>query len=475
MQSFTKHIRWGLLTWCFLAYSSFLSAQHIDYLYDPTFVPPNVVGGDGSPAVGMIYVHDDGRYVVAGSYQFNYPYLISGIARFHPDGSLDNSFNVSGDPSPTSYALPFKEGYLTLSWNRIAYRNFNGGTDPETQNFLAYQQNPHFPPPFSGLPNPSIGGIQIMPGDKVMVTGRFYPDTTDYNDLRHLVRVMPDGTPDYSFEPLKCHDPLDAYLIDLYPTSDGKWMIAGNFNDIEGFVSPNIARLNADFSVDTTFKSPYPNHDWSVRIIPGSDPHILSGAIDEQNRVYVGRIEPGHAYPLLGLKHERLLASGAIDTTFQVGEIFYYNHNYLPPHTPPTYPGSIYCVHIETGGTLIIGGRFRSISGEIRGNIAKINEDGSLIEEVFNRLGADTALWVNSEDIPSVHKITDLPDGGLMVGGCFSRYDGHEQWGLVRLMPSPVGIAENSTNEIPISCFPNLHPISFTLPYKMHHCQLWLQ
>lgn len=57
--------------------------------------------------------------------------------------------------------------------------------------------------------------------------------------------------------------------------------------------------------------------------------------------------------------------------------------------------------------------------------------------------------------MPTINRIIRLADGGLMVGGCFSRYDGHEQWGLARLMPSPVGIAENNANEIPISCFPN--------------------
>lgn len=298
---------------------------------------------------------------------------------------------------------------------------------------------------------------QIMEDDKIMVAGRFSPDTTNLEDRRHLVRIHSDGSPDLSFEPLKCHEPFHARINNLYPTPDGKWMITGEFLDIEGFESPGIARLNADFSVDTTFLSPFPDYNWEVRIIPGSHPQQLSGAIDEQNRVYVKFIDPdlGFPSPLLGLDHKRLLPDGSIDSTFQLGELtflYYYGEGEY-------YPGSIYTMAFEPDGSLIIGGRFRTIEGQPRGNIAKLNEDGSLIEDVFQRQGADTANWQNGTnptiEEPHISRIVRLENGGLMVGGCFSRYDGHDQWGLVRLLQSPVGIDENNMNTISVACFPN--------------------
>lgn len=93
------------------------------------------------------------------------------------------------------------------------------------------------------------------------------------------------------------------------------------------------------------------------------------------------------------------------------------------------------------------------------GNVFKINQDGSLIETVFHRQGADTANWQNGSNpdinVPAVTSIVRLDNGGLMVGGRFSRYDGHDQWGLVRLLPSPVGVEEKAANHHPITCFPN--------------------
>jgi len=294
---------------------------------------------------------------------------------------------------------------------------------------------------------------QIMGDDRLMVAGRFSPDTNNLEDRRHLVRIHPDGTPDPTFEPLKCEEPFHTRLIDLYPISDGKWMVTGEFNFIEGFESPNIARLNADYSVDTTFKSPFPDYTWSVRILNGSHPQKLTGAIDDQSRVYVSRFEPGFMNPSEGLEHLRLLPDGSIDSTFQVGELLYYSissNQYLP--------GSISHLAFEPDGSLIVGGRFRTIQGQPRGNIAKLNQDGSLIENVFHRQGADTANWQNGSNpdinVPAITSIVRLENGGLMVGGRFSRYDGHDQWGLVRLLPSPVSVAEH-TRSSELNVFPN--------------------
>lgn len=421
-------------------------SQTLDYLYDPTFTPENIVGGNGGSA-NSILVHENGQYTVVGGFQFNYPFQITGAVRFFNNGTLDGSFSLQSEPALASYIQFHGGGYLMNVPGRLFFIEYNGSYTTEGLFFLNYSWLPYIPETW---PPPTVDIIQVLENNKIMVAGRFSPDTTNLEDRRQLVRVMPDGSPDPSFEPLKCHEPNDARIIDFYPTPDGKWMVAGEFMDVEGFESPGIARLNTDFSVDTTFKSPFPHFEASVRIIPGDHPQKLTGAIDEQNRVYISRIEPGFTNPLNGLKHLRLLYDGSLDSTFEVNDIYYLNH-----FSESYSPGSIYTIAFEPDGSLIVGGRFRKIEGQPRGNIAKLNEDGSLVENVFNRLGADTAHWGFIDNEPTITCLVRLDNGGLMVGGCFSRYDGHEQWGLVRLVPSPVGIGENNANEIPISCFPN--------------------
>lgn len=431
--------------WCLFT-SNAIHAQTLDYLYDPTFNPENIVGGNGGTTASIL-VHDDGRYTIAGGFQFNFPFQIEFVVRFQNNGQIDQTFSPQFDAVTMEFVQFHENGYIVKGGN-LGYLDLYGAL-PFGYQFLDYSYNPYEP---DSWPQSTVGWIHVLDDNRIMVAGRFSPDTTDLEDRRQLVRVMPDGSPDNSFEPLKCHEPYDARIIDFYPTPEGKWMIAGEFMDVEGFESPGIARLNADFSVDTTFQSPFPHYNWSVRIIQGSHPQRLSGAIDEENRVYIQRREPGLP-GIQGIKPVRLLSDGTVDSTFHVDDFYFLDHFSGEYHT-----GSIYTMAFEPDGTLIIGGRFRTIEGHARGNIAKLNEDGSLVEGVFNRLGADTANWQNGSnpdiDVPHINRIIRLDNGGLLVGGAFSRYDGFDQWGVVRLLPSPVGVKEFD-DEISISCFPN--------------------
>ena len=363
--------------------------------------------------------------------------------RFHNDGAIDESFATLVNPLISTQIQFFQDGYMFKGMHPAAF-HFDGSHQPVFFSF-PYLSLPYKP---QAPPMPTATSYQIMEDDKVVVAGRFNPDTNNLEDRRLLVRVHPDGSPDTSFEPLKCEGPLDARIVDFYPTHDGKWMITGSFNLVQGFESPGIARLHADFTVDTTFNSPFPDHTWSVRILKGSHPTGISGAIDAQNRVYILRIEPGMAPLSSRIKHIRLLSDGSIDSTFQINDLLRYSLSYN------LTKGIVYVMDFEEDGTLIVGGDFRKIAGHNRGGIAKLNDDGSLIENVFHRQGADTAIWTNGTyNLPTITTFARLDDGRLMVGGLFSRYDGHDQWGVVRLVPSPVGVEERVGMEIKV--FPN--------------------
>ncbi len=462
MSDFLKYLA-VLLICCQFSTQSTLRAQTMDYFYDPSFTPQNIVGGSSGTSVSSILAHEDGRYTVSGGFQFNWPFQIKKIVRLYIDGSLDESFSLQGNPVSVSYMQFFQEGYLIWVPNTVAFIEGNG--DYSTFQFLDISYSPYQPvvPPSS-----TAGMYRVLEDNKIMVAGRFSPDTTNLEDRRHLVRVMPDGSPDTSFEPLKCHEPYDARIIDLYPTPDGKWMIAGEFMDIEGYESPGIARLNEDFSVDTTFQSPFPGLIWSVRIVQGAHPQDMSGAIDDQGRVYI--IHKDSATGFDYSKNARLLPNGDVDTTFNAPEMVRY---FISGNSAP---GLIFSMAFEPDGSLIVGGSFRKMDEQTRNGIAKLNEDGSLIENVFNRQGADTANWQNGENpdinMPSIHTIVRLDNGSLMVGGLFSRYDGHNQWGVVRLLPSPVGIGEHFvSNSLTLSCFPNpaSETIQVEIPERWQH------
>ena len=431
-----------VLLWLLLQSASPATAQTLDYFYDPTFTPPNVVGGyDGTAS--SILVHDDGRYMVAGSFEFNHPYQIKKFVRFHNDGAIDDSFSTFANPMIASLLQFFQDGYLVRGTTGMTKMNMDGSLPGFPMSYLNHPFKPASPP------FPEYRMYAVTDDDMIVQVGRFYPDSNNLSERRFLVRVYPDGSPDHSFEPLQTDAPPDGRVSSLFPTPDGKWMIRGTFNHVEGFETPSIARLNPDFSVDTTFKSPFPDHTWSAHILKGSHPTGISGAIDQQNRVYILRIEPGMAPLSSRMKHMRLLSDGSIDSTFQINGLLRYSLSYN------ITKGVVNVMDFEPDGTLIVGGNFRKIEGHNRGGIAKLNEDGSLIENVFHRQGADTAMWTNgTHDQPTITTFARLDDGRLMVGGRFSRYDGHDQWGVVRLVPSPVGVEEYDGNSA-LKVFPN--------------------
>lgn len=83
--------------------------QYIDYLYDPSFTPPNVIGGNATAAARIIIVHEDGRYLVAGSHQINIEGNITAINRFLPTGDLDPSFIFDSDNPSLAYIIPYSD------------------------------------------------------------------------------------------------------------------------------------------------------------------------------------------------------------------------------------------------------------------------------------------------------------------------------------------------------------------------------
>jgi len=439
------------VTGLFLISSNFLCAQTLDYLYDPTFAPPNVIGGNGSN-VDFVLLHDDGRYSVGGSFQFNPPYWIKAFTRFLPNGALDPTFLNPFNTPIIPLGHFFNDGYLlsfALANGSYISRNFDGSAVGINEYWMQYGS-----PPYTGNGAiPTFAGSQLMPDNKLLLAGKIITDSNDVFNFRQLVRLMPDGSPDTSFTPIKCNAPFDATFLSIFPDNNGKWLVSGLFEDIEGFETPGIGRLNEDFSVDTTFRSPFPTNTGSTFILQNAE-GVYSGAIDGQGRIYVlhRNIQATADSGYVILKNSRLLPNGDVDESWNLPEMSHRSYLNIPD-VPRV--GLIYVIAEEPDGSIVAAGSFTKVNGVPRGNIAKFAEDGSLIENVFNRQGADTANWANVDiNSTSINVIRRLPNGGLLVGGAFSRYDGVEQWGLVRLLPSPVGVESIEKNKN-ILIFPN--------------------
>ncbi len=229
---------------------------------------------------------------------------------------------------------------------------------------------------------------------KILVGGSFaYVNSVPRTNL---ARLNADGTLDEAFN--QGGAGLDAGdLRDIVVQPDGKILIAGLFGSYNGTPRQNIARLNADGSLDTTFNSGAGPNSTTFAIALQADGKILiSGNFTIFNGTPRGRIA-------------RLNADGSLDTTFA-------------PGTGSNQP--VYSIAVQPDGKILIGGNFTSINGTARGRIARLNADGTL-DATFNPVGAGA----NS----GVQTIAVQPDGKILFGGFFQTYNGVSRNQIARL------------------------------------------
>lgn len=89
--------------------------------------------------------------------------------------------------------------------------------------------------------------------------------------------------------------------------------------------------------------------------------------------------------------------------------------------------GEVTALAIQQDGKIIVGGRFSAVNGVPRGNIARLNADGTLDRSFADSIEAG----VNGQ----VFALAVQPDGGVVAGGTFSQAGGGEIMNVVRYNP----------------------------------------
>jgi uncharacterized delta-60 repeat protein/uncharacterized repeat protein (TIGR01451 family) len=163
-------------------------------------------------------------------------------------------------------------------------------------------------PAFNNAPgaNNAVSAVAVQPDNRTIIVGDF----TAYNSTprNHIARINVDGSIDVSFNHVTGADDFIATVAictnSPNPNNIGKIMIGGGFTSFDGADRSGIARLNADGSLDTTFR-PGNGTDGAVRsIVLQSDGKILVGGdFQHFNDMPVNRIM-------------RLNEDGTLDTTF---------------------------------------------------------------------------------------------------------------------------------------------------------------
>lgn len=231
----------------------------------------------------------------------------------------------------------------------------------------------------------------------------------------------------------------NGFVFALAAMPDGDWIVGGEFDSVNGVARKNLARINADGSVDAA---------WN----PGADDVVGALAVNATGDVFVGGLftmvggvarthlakltgasaavnvwQPGVAPEAVGALavdgSGRLLVGGR----FGSGPSATYLRRFsaVTGSVDASFTAApdawVRKVLVEAGGSVLIAGDFANVSGTARRGIARVDDNGQLVAS-FDAAsnGTITAIAIGA-------------GGALYVGGYFSDIGGAPRSGLAKL------------------------------------------
>ncbi|MEO7976677.1 T9SS type A sorting domain-containing protein [Flavobacterium sp.] len=272
-----------------------------DGTLDAPFNPTTI--GTGSAVEYSIVVQPDGKILLAGRH-FDSNFILRGrLLRMNAeDGSLDETFYIgAGNANGDVYSIALQSdgkiliggifsSYTGVSRNRIARLNTDGKIDTTFDPLLGT--------------NNAINSIVVQPDGKILIGGTF----TTYNGIsrNRIARLNADGTLDTTFNPgTGANNIVNAIALQ----TDGKILISGIFTSYNSTAKKYLVRLNSDGLLDTTFNSG-----------TGADGPIKSIKVQLDKKILIGGGGYFTSYDGILRNNIALLnTDGTLDTTFDPG------------------------------------------------------------------------------------------------------------------------------------------------------------
>jgi len=219
-------------------------------------------------------------------------------------------------------------------------------------------------------------------------------------DARLTVNTLRDGDLDFAF-PLGSS--IDSYVHAFAVQPDGKVLIGGHFYTVNGAARGKVARLNADGTLDAGFQNG----------LSGANYRVTSITLQSNGRVLIG----GYFTTVNGITRSRIArlnADGSLDNSFLNGlsGVNFFN---------------VSSIAVQTDGKVLVGGRFATVNGVSRTNIARLNLDGTLDTNFQSAASLSSGGSVNS--------IVMQNDGKVLIGGAFTNVNGVTRKAIARLNP----------------------------------------
>ncbi|HEX6125136.1 MAG TPA: FG-GAP-like repeat-containing protein [Pyrinomonadaceae bacterium] len=383
-------------------------------------VVPSLPTGSLASAVGL---QPDGKIIVGGVMHLGGDPQVRWVLRLNTDGTPDNTFTSPSMNSNTWELAVQADGKIVLagffttvnsiSRPRIARLNADGTLDGSFT-------------PGTGA-NSSALQVRVLPGGKVLVSGTF----SSFNGTARggLAQLNDDGTLDGSFAPAGT---TIGTVYAVTPTASGDYYAGGSFTRFSGSDRNTLVALNPDGSVDGDFVANSLNFASVRASLSLPDGKILVGG-------FFNRLNGTSVNSIL-----RLTSGGAVDGTFSTGVSitgtifrivaqpdgkFLIAGSGIRVNNGPSQT----MVRLNADGTPDGSFTLATITQIVIGNAAAVQPDGKIlfsytttsadptINTALIRLNSDGSIDGSFTLVQRhIEAITVLPNGQIMAAGSFS-------------------------------------------------------
>lgn len=345
---------------------------------DLSFFPATGVNG----IIWTTVVQPDGKILIGGEFTLYNGISRNRIARLHPDGSLDTTFDPGlgavGSES-TIFAIALQsDGKIVVGGH---FTSFNGQT---ANRLIRLNSNGSIDHTFSTLSgaNSTVHAIAIQPDGNIIIAGSF----TSYKGVTRNRIARVSGTNaalDTSFDP---GTGANGTIRTLVIQSSGRIVIGGFFSTFNSTTRNKIARLNANGLLDGTFNIGTGANGDVYALVQQSDGGILVGGdfstFNSQTRRRIARIT----------------STGFLDNSFT---------------SAGTAIGIVRAIEVQADNKIVVGGTFSMINGVARTRLARLNSDGSVDTSFDPGAGANNAVYV----------IKNHWNKSVLIAGDFTAYN----------------------------------------------------
>lgn len=344
--------------------------------------PNGTVDTSFAPAVSgtvrALAVQADGKILAGGPFFMINETLRNGLARLNPDGTVDASFDLALDGAVESIIqMPDGGMYIGGSFEHAGGlpRKFiarvlpNGTVDP------AFDAGA-----FEGLPGgepgsfPFLSAIAVQTDGKVLIGGQF--SSVGGSARENIARLNPNGSVDTTFT-----GTADSQVLALAVQSDGRILTGGSFLTLSGVLRRGAGRLLPDGGIDATFVPPA-DIGFASGFIPLTDGRTLAG----------GAFSP----PATPSRPAVLFqANGEFDPDFNLG-----------------CDGSVFALAALEDGRVIVAGSFTTLSGQQRNSLGRLSGVRPALQQFS--LDGSTLRWTRSGGSPDTsHVIFESSADGI--------------------------------------------------------------